>query len=551
MLLSSVFNSFVSILLTNPFGIMSKHNNYYNISLYQIFLFAGFLFLFSPSTAAQVDLSVDRASAVYDVQETIQFNVAANSSGSASYWIRNDRYATILQSGTIDLQNGNTTPILFQAKTPGVFLCTVQKNNQSFTVGTAVSPFEIDALEDEPEDFDAFWQSAKDELATVPIDPEITLEEDNQYTTTFKMSLATIWNRRVHGYISIPKSQGPFPAIISLPPYGSGAGLTGTANSIAERGGAISLSLSIHNVDPEDEDPNAYEPDVITNRDSLYYRLAILAGIRAIDYVFTRPDFDGESLGVNGVSQGGGLAMILAGIDQRVKLLVFSNSALCQHNGLKYDKASGFPYYLNKSKNISDDSPTHQVATNIATQYIDAVHFSKRYNGPALGITGYIDTICPSETVFAAFNQLRGPKTLIQVKDLGHSHPEEYWNGRLDFYRRYFPAMQTPPWPWPGTNQGYLANAGNDQTTSTNTIINLNGSVDDNNEVNTTWRVEWHLEEGPGNVLFSNPNSRTTSAEFNRPGNYRLRFTAFNEDNIDNNEPRLITITDYLTITVN
>ena len=516
-----------------------------------MFLFISCLSLFSVNAHAQIDLSVDRSSAVYDVQETIQFNVEANSSGSAHYWIRSDRYANILQSGTIDLQSGNTVPILFQANTPGVFLCTIEKNNQSLTVGAVVSPFEIETLEKEPEDFDTFWQSAINELATVPIDPELSLEEDNQYTTIYKMSLATVWNRRVHGYISIPKSNGPFPAIISLPPFGSGAGLTGTANSIAERGGAISVSLSIHNVDPEEEDPNAYEPDIITNRDSLYYRLAILAGVRAIDYVFTRSDFDGESLGVNGVSQGGGLAMILAGLDPRVKLLVFSNSALCQHNGLKFDRASGFPYYLNRSRNISDNSPTHQAATNIATQYIDAVYFSKRYDGPALGITGYIDTICPSESVFAAFNQLRGPKTLVQVKDLGHSHPEEYWNGRFDFYRRHFPAMRTPPWPWPGTNQGYLANAGNDQTTSVGTSINLNGLVDYNNDINTTWRVEWHLEEGPGNVLFSNPNSRTTSARFNTSGTYRLRFTAFNEDDVDNNEPALITITDHLTITVN
>ncbi len=530
---------------------MKQHTKKNSIYIFRIFFSLAFLFLYLTNAHAQIDLRVDRSSAVYDVQETIQFNVEANSSGTASYWIRSDRYATILQSGTIDLQSGNSTPILYQANVPGVVLCTVQKNNQSYTVGAAVSPFEIEPLEAEPEDFDAFWQSALNELAAVPIDAQLSLEEEDQYTTIYKMSLATVWNRRVHGYISIPKSDGPFPAIISLPPYGSGAGLTGTANSLAERGGAISVSLSIHNVDPEEEDPNAYEPDVITNRDSLYYRLAILAGVRAIDYVFSRSDFDGESLGVNGVSQGGGLSMILAGLDPRVKLLVFSNSALCQHNGLKFDRASGFPYYLNKSGNISDDSPTHQTATSIATQYIDAVHFSKRYNGPALGITGYIDTICPSESVFAAFNQLRGPKTLIQVKDLGHSHPEEYWNGRLDFYRRHFPAMQTPPWPWPGTDQGYFAEAGNDQITSVGTSINLNGSVEDDNQINTSWRVEWHLEEGPGNVLFSNPNTRATSAEFNTPGNYRLRFTAFNEDHINNDEPRLITITDYLTITVN
>ena len=93
------------------------------------------------------------------------------------------------------------------------------------------------------------------------------------------------------------------------------------------------MSLSIHNTPPYQLDPNAYKPDDFSTPEGSYYYLAILAGIRAIDYIFTRPDVDGQNLGLTGASQGGGLCTLIAGFDSRVKMITMSDPALAEQIG--------------------------------------------------------------------------------------------------------------------------------------------------------------------------------------------------------------------------
>jgi len=351
--------------------------------------------------------------------------------------------------------------------------------------------------------------------------------------------------------MSIPRGNGSYPAILNLPPFGDNANSVSVPNITAERGGAITVSISIHNADVNQADNNAYEPNIITNPDSLYYKLAVLAGIRAIDYIFTRPEFDGENMAVNGVSQGGGLAMILAGLDERVNGLAYSNSALCVNHGLEYDQASGFPYYLNSTRQQNYSEEGYQ-QTLQATRYVDAAFFAARYEGPSIGVVGYQDTICPAQSVLTAHNALRGPKMLVHVRNLDHSHPNDYWGGRIDFYRRIYPVMQSPPWPFAEINTGTYTEAGPDRTTSVGQAVNLEGAVFKNDVANTNWRVEWVVEEGPGNASFTNSTNRNTNVSFSTSGTYLLRLTAYDDTliNEEGEEAKLITISDYVRVVV-
>jgi len=509
-------------------------------------------FCFPLINFAQLSIEVDRQTAIYQTGEYIRFNVSYSSDRTLSYRIYHDRFGTSLHQGTVEVEAGIPTPVVYKADQPGVYFCAVYRNSQSAIAAATVAPFEIRYKEAEPADLDAFWSNQLAELSTIPIDPVLDFEEEDEYTESYKFSLATVKNRRVYGYLSIPKSTGPHPAIVSFPAFGSDKNLVKASPTIAERGGAIHLNLSIHNAEPDEEDAEAYQPDDYTNRDSLYFVLAVLAGVRAIDYVFTRADFDSQNIGVNGVSQGGGLAILLAGLDERGKALVYSNPALCFHQGYKYDLANGFPYYGLKS-NTHDGSSDHLDITIQETKYIDAAYFAKRFEGPSLGIVSYIDTICPAHTTFTAFNELKGAKTLVHIKKMGHSHPNDYWKGRLDLYRQLFPAMQSPPFPWEDINTGYLADAGPDQNVSTNQAIAISGNISYNGEINSNWKVQWSLEEGPGSIQFTNATQRNTEVTFSKPGNYQIRFTAFNDDLIteEGEDARLITITDYVTFTVN
>jgi len=166
---------------------------------------------------------------------------------------------------------------------------------------------------------------------------------------TYKV-MGNINNRRVYGYISIPKGiPPPYPAILTLPPFGFVENICVPETVIAEWGGALSISINIHEAEPDAVDPNSYEPTDISNPDLYYYKHSIAGAMRAIDYIFSRSDFNGTDMGVVGISQGGGLALMTAGVDQRVKSLVQTVSALCGHAGHRWDRPAGLPLFIRDS----------------------------------------------------------------------------------------------------------------------------------------------------------------------------------------------------------
>ena len=520
----------------------------YGTGIYCKLVFCLSFLLLNASAWAQLELKADRNNAVYNTGETIQFQVRSSTSGSATYKITHDRYASPIESDTLNLQAGVQKVITFSSSDPALVLLTLEQNGQAIKAAAAISPLQLGPLEDEPADFDAFWNISKAELAAIPMDAQLTAYSNTTYSTTYKVNLASVGGRRVYGYISVPAGVGPFPAILTLPAFGSSPNVATPDISIAEKGGAISMSISIHNAEPDQVDANAYQPDVITDPNNMYDRLAVLAGVRAIDYLFSRSDFDGQSLGVVGVSQGGGLSLMLAGIDDRVKLLAHSNSTHCQHSGLKYEQASGFPYYLNRSRSeVGTDA--HEQATLAASKYFDAVYFARRYNGPSLTVISYEDETCPPATVFAAYNELKGQKTLVNARDLGHNHPTEYWDGRFDFFRRHFPATLIPPWPWPSTTTGYLINAGADRNIDLSESLPLSGSLNLNGLSLSNLPVEWTVVEGPGTVNFDNAMAVNTSATFSQPGAYVLRLTAYDYQQLAA-DAKFYTLIDELTVMV-
>ena len=491
----------------------------------------------------QLKVKANRATAVYQVGETATFNVNSNTSGSATYEIRYDNYAPVVQSGTINITSGSNTTITFTGTQASAIQCIVKQSWQTARAPAIFGYDQIKELEAEPTDFDAFWNNQKALLAAIPMDAQVTLLYDRAHSTTYTISMSNINGRRAYGYISIPKGAGSFPAIITLPPFGATVNNVIPEDFLAENANVISLSLSIHNAPVGQTDPNAYRPDDITNREGIYYRYGVLAALRAIDYIHTRSDFNGQ-LGVMGVSQGGGLAIMAAGLDSRVKLLAISNPAMVQHAGLKYNRASGFPYYFNKARvtNLGEGTVLS------AVKYYDAVYFAKRFNGTSLNVVSLLDEVCPPATSLAAYNNLGGHKILLTAKNLSHAHPEEYWTGRYDFLHQFFPATQNTPFGQ-RTTTGYFAEAGEDQQVAAGGTITLSGNAYFNGAANSSWPVKWEKVSGPGNVNFANLNNRVTNVSFSAPGTYKIRFVAEDAQSLSG-QGKTYYISDEVKVTV-
>jgi len=496
---------------------------------------------------AQLELRSERADQVYNTGEEMSFILSSQTQATVSYKIIFDNRADVIESGEVSVIPGVDTYIPFTLEEPGTVVFEANDGaNGAVSMGVAFSPFSIGIFESCPTDFDDFWNDQKSQLGAIPIDPVLEVLESTTANITYRINLATVDNRRVYGYITIPNGNGPFPAILTLPPNGSDAGLTEPKAVISEIVGAISMSISIHNVEPDEIDPNAGLPNNTQVREEYYYRTAILAGIRAIDYIHSRPDFDGQNLVITGISQGGGLGLCVTGIDQRVKALTIANPALCEHAGYKYNRASGFPYYnsIAAQGNIENiDEAVFQ-----ASKYYDAKYFAQRIDRPCLFTTGYKDLICPTSSVFGATNELRGPKVVIHALSLEHNSPVEFSDGRINFWIRHLPAYGNTLFSM-NRSKGYFVDAGSDRSSTSNQAISLSGITMDDDAANTSWPVQWAMVDGPGKAKFSQTNSRNTSVTFDQPGIYILRFSATNDQLVESGNI-LFTVQDFVTITV-
>jgi cephalosporin-C deacetylase-like acetyl esterase len=506
------------------------------------------LFLFPLLLNSQVKITMDNVKATYAANEKAAFRISSNVAGVGTYSIYYDpRDArSVIQKGSFTIRQGQSdTVVIFGLSQPGIVFFKAEQNGQSVTVNAAFDPLSIQPLEAEPKDFDAFWQKEKDKLKAVPMNPQLTLKTTlPNGSKLYFLRLDNVDGRTVNGYIAVPAGSGKFPAVIQLPPFGTALAEPDgfLMTDFAEKCKAIIVLLTVHNTPPNQEDPNAYKPEDLSNPLKYYNRWMLLGGVRAIDYVASRPDFNG-SLGLNGNSQGGGLAISLAGLDERVTAVLAIAPANAEQQGTRFHRASGFPRYNIGGAALGLD--TNQVKT--ASKYHDAVYFLKRYKGALMMQTGYRDDVAPSATHFAAYNQFTGAATMLHLRDMGHNYPDEYWFGRYAFYHQYLAGFENPF----SFKKTYAIKAGDDQKNRTLDSVILRGAIFKDSLENEQLPVLWEKVSGPGDVKFENPKSRTTKARFSEAGTYILRFSA-EDDYLINDlaQAKYYSMRDFVTIEV-
>ena len=296
----------------------------------------------------------------------------------------------------------------------------------------AYSPEQIKPTTELPADFVQFWDNAKAEAAKVPMDAKLTLLPD-RCTETVNVYQANIQNYRVgtrlYGILCVPKKPGKYPAVLKVP----GAGVRAYAGDVAlAEKGIITFEIGIHGI-PVTMDPSVYvdmSKSVLDgywvynldDRDRYYYKRVYLGCVRAIDFIYSLPEFDGSSLAVTGGSQGGALSIVTAGLDSRIKYLAAFYPALCDVTGYLYGRAGGWPHMFNeanKSFNVKKD----KIETS---KYYDVVNFARMVKAPGFYSWGYNDVTCPPTSMYSAYNVIQAPKSLTIFEETGHwTYPEQ------------------------------------------------------------------------------------------------------------------------------
>jgi cephalosporin-C deacetylase-like acetyl esterase len=290
----------------------------------------------------------------------------------------------------------------------------------------AFAPERIEASVELPADFTAFWDTAIAAARRVPLEPVLTrlpersTDDVDVYHVSFQNHRA---GSRLYGMLSVPRRAGRFPAMLVVP----GAGVRPYFPSVeTAKRGVIHLAIGIHGI-PVDRDSllynelratalQSYATAGVEDRDRYYYKRVFVGVVRAGDFLFGLPQFDGEHYAVQGGSQGGGLAIVAAALDPRVKAISASYPALSDHLAYLHGRTGGWPHIF------ADTASVRAKAEKVETlRYYDVVNFARRVQVPGIYAWGFNDTVVPPRSMYAAYNQIRAPRQVLVHPPSGHN----------------------------------------------------------------------------------------------------------------------------------
>lgn len=288
------------------------------------------------------------------------------------------------------------------------------RNNGLYAVGAAVAPAEIPLSTPRPADFDAFWGGKLALQAKVPIDAVLTPVQSDVPGVEMSMFALDALGSKAHGYVARPVAKGQYPALIMLQ-YAGVYALNAHADAEHAAEGWLVLNVDSHDKlpsDPSDNVPTNYNAIGNTDREKSYFLDMYLRDSRVLDYLATRPDWNGMTVVLTGGSMGGQQSMALAGLrpDKVTDVLVCVPSG-ADTNGDLHGRKAGYPYWP------SDNSDAMNAAL-----YFDTVNFASRIKAPVMAGFGFIDTVSPPAGVWTMLNQIPGPKEPIPVIDSEHDN---------------------------------------------------------------------------------------------------------------------------------
>ncbi|MFI9167976.1 acetylxylan esterase [Streptomyces lincolnensis] len=269
---------------------------------------------------------------------------------------------------------------------------------------------------EEPADFDEFWLSTLKEAGRA--DPLVSVHpvpNGLRLTESWDVTFRGFAGDPVRAWYSRPAGvREPLPAVVEYAGYGRGRGLpherltwvnAGYAHLLMDnRGQGDQYGCGGDTPDPHAAAPGGPGPAVrgLLAPQDHHYRRLITDAVRAVTAVRALPGVDtGRTVAV-GNSQGGGLALAVAGLVPDLAAVLVTAPFLC---GIRraLDLTDAAPY-----GEITAYLSVHRGAQEAAYRtlaYLEGISFARRARASAHFGVGLRDTVCPPSGAYAAFNR--------------------------------------------------------------------------------------------------------------------------------------------------
>ncbi|MFD2873359.1 acetylxylan esterase [Mucilaginibacter ximonensis] len=290
-----------------------------------------------------------------------------------------------------------------------------------------------------PADFDAFWQKAKSDLAKV--DPKFQVTYQPKLSTktckVYLVEMQSLDNITVRGWLTEPANADPkhkCSVVLALPGYQIDLNPIMTVDP-----DFAFLALNVRGQGNSRGSINTRHDEFVIHRiedkNKYVLRGVIMDCVRAMDFLYTRPEIRHDQIFVKGGSMGGFLAMTTAALDSRVNLCSAQSPVFADMRSLI--KRVEFPIksinlYLRSQPGLT----LNQIMDNF--DYFDVKNFAPKIKCNFMMSVGLLDTYVPPTNDFVVFNSMTAKKKIMLFRDRGHEVSPVYTQTELKWMHDQF-----------------------------------------------------------------------------------------------------------------
>lgn len=399
-------------------------------------------------------VKVGAAGALVPVDNPVELQVSVENrsetalSGQLSMELSASRHDQVIYANSLlQLPPRQSTSTTFRAlvEAPDFYAArvTLSAQGRELASARAVAGYraaEIRPSVERPADFRDFWQRLIAEVGDQAPDYRLDVPEEpsGKEITVWVARYAGLTEKAVYGWYLYPEVGGPRPAILYLSGYG---GQPIRPPLALARQGYVVLAVDVRGNpvgrprSPRFED---YSTQGIGSPETYVYREIVGHALRAVQFLRARQEVDPQRIAVVGVSEGGGVGLILAALSPHVKAVAVDAPMLCDFP-LSL-RAGGWPYveiarYLQRN-------PEKAAQARGTLAYFDVVNFAPDIGCPVLVSTGFLDPVSLPAAVYGMFNPIPGPKELRPFPQAGHEGGgQELWTYKLAWLARNLSAQ--------------------------------------------------------------------------------------------------------------
>jgi cephalosporin-C deacetylase len=337
----------------------------------------------------------------------------------------------------------------FQLQAPDFYTAnvTISAQKRELAKAAATAGYRVDEIlptVNAPPDFGAFWERVLGEVDAAPPQFRLTLDEKRSRppVSVWVLQLESVGGKAIHGWYLHPNGSQARPALLYLSGYGGRP--IDPPLELAARGYVV-LAIDVRGNRVDHLRPHPFESYCtrgIESPDAYVYREIVAHALRAVRLLASREEVDPSRLAIVGVSEGGGVGLILAALVPELRAVVAAAPMLCDFP--LSIRAGAWPYTEIARYLQQHPDQVHRVRTTLS--YFDVVNFAPDVKCPVLLSVGFSDRVSLPAAVYGMFNLLGGPKEIRPLPEAGHEGGgADLWSYKLDWLGKLLSSDSTTP----------------------------------------------------------------------------------------------------------